>query len=86
MAVLNYRTGPWYHDENRPFPRRRGESRRNHRRSARRMAKRAEARLAATEIRENACEAGEWNPRAVIVTTRLVQSTTTSTVQTGNRA
>ncbi|MCX4682349.1 hypothetical protein OG413_45020 [Streptomyces sp. NBC_01433] len=85
MAVLNYRTGPWSPDENRPFPRRRGESRRNQRRSARRMAKRAEARLAAIEIRENASETEAWNPRAVAVATRLVQSTTTSTVLTGGR-
>ncbi|MFJ6437870.1 hypothetical protein [Streptomyces sp. NPDC091416] len=56
MAVLNYRTGPWFHDENRPFSRRRGETRRNHRCSARRMAKRADERLAAAEIRESRAE------------------------------
>lgn len=59
MAVLNYRTGPWFHDENRPFPRRRGQNRRNLRRVARRMAKRAEERLAAAEIREDRTEAEE---------------------------
>ncbi|MGW1615665.1 hypothetical protein ACWCQZ_40700 [Streptomyces sp. NPDC002285] len=59
MAVLNYRTGPWHHDENRPFPRRRGENRRNQRRSGRRMAKRAEERLAAAAICEDRTEAEE---------------------------
>ncbi|GKQ34742.1 hypothetical protein ACFVOR_34775 [Streptomyces sp. NPDC057837] len=59
MAVLNYRTGPWFHDETRPFPRRRGENRRNQRRNARRMAKRAEERLAAAEIREDRTEIEE---------------------------
>ncbi|MEU2357724.1 hypothetical protein ABZ599_32920 [Streptomyces misionensis] len=59
MAVLNYRTGPCFQDENRPSPRRRGENRRNQRRNARRMAKRAEERLAAAEIREDRTEIEE---------------------------
>ncbi|HSA51424.1 MAG TPA: hypothetical protein VLH10_15130 [Yinghuangia sp.] len=44
MAVLNYRTGPWFRDEGNPFGRR-GVNRRKVRRAARCKAKRAEARL-----------------------------------------
>lgn len=50
MAVLNYKTGPWFPDEDRPARGQRSILRRRRRRMARRKAKRAEERLAKKEM------------------------------------